>query len=419
MELILYDIKYRKAGMNRFHYAIIISLVLFSIASVFFFIPAESDFFSAADEGCYLRFAKAVSENGLGQFPYLIKYYSENIDSHLFPTPSRAGHILLTAIWLKLFGVSFTSLAWFSFSCYILFILACFYFSLKFFDKDIAYPFTLLVSSSPLIMAMGKRALADSTTNLFWALSIWTFMDFIISNKKSKLFIFAAVYSFCIIVKESSLVLTIFFALFFLLYKYYLKKPISTNYAILSLGIPIITAGVSLIALSGGIANFINLIKAVLDTHCGSAKLSDYAVLFCSGPWYRYIIDYLLLSPITTLLFIGYFGHVLASGKFEWKKIYFLLYFSIILAVFGALKHNKDVRLVVNMDMAIDLCSVWMLYELFKWKDPQKQALAIFISVAGIYLLNYSNFITLFCQYNIYDPITYWLLAAKKIIPYR
>jgi len=404
--------------MSRFHYLIAVCLIIFSAFSVYFFIQKEDEFFKTADEGYYFKFATIIAQKGIVAFPSLIKSYASDIEAHLFPPPSRAGHILLTALWLKLFGASFIALAKFSFFCYFLFIIINFYFAKKFFGKDIAYLFALLSASSPLVMAMGKRALADSNVNLFWALSIWTFMDFLITKKKSKFVLFLIAYSFCIVVKESSLALLVFFAAFFLIYKYYFKNNLFDTYFLGIIFIPLITVAVSYIFLFGGISNFLGLIKGIFDTHFGSVKLSEYAVLFCSGPWYRYIIDYLLLSPITTLLFTGYIGHILVSRKREWKIVYFLLYFIIVFIIFSSLKYSKVVRFVINLEMVMNLFSVFMLYDLFKQEDRKKQNNLVFISVIAIFFVNYLNYLSLFCLNNIYDPITYWLLAAKKIIPY-
>ena len=404
--------------MKKYQHVIIVCLILFSVFLLYFCIPEENRFIKDADEGYYFKFADIIAEKGISAFPPLIKSYAIDTQAHLYPPPSRVGHILLTALWFKIFGASFINLAKFSFFCYTLFILACFYFSKKIFSKNISYPFTLLVSSSPLIMAMGKRALMDSNVNLFWALSIWSFIDFLISKKKKKFSIFLLIYSFSIMVKESSLALMVFFIAFFLIHKYYFKNSISDLYLLGIIFIPLVLVGTFYISLLGGIANFISLIKGLLDTHFGSVKLSKYAVLFCSGAWYRYIIDYLLLSPITTLLFIGYTGYILVSRKWEWKITYFLLCFLIIFVVFSSLKYSKVVRFVIILDMVINLCSVIMLYELFRIKNKNKQALWVFISVIAIFFVNYLNFNYLFCELNIYDPVTYWLLMAKKIIPF-
>jgi len=405
--------------MDKTHRIIIIFLVLFTAVSLYFYIPAGKNFSAGPDESQYFKYATLVSQKGLSILPAFVNYYGNNVKAQLSPSPARMGHIILTALWVKIFGVSYTALAKFSFFCYLLFVITCFYFSRKFFGDEISYLFTLLISSAPLIMAMGKRALADSSSNLFWALSIWTFMDFLATQKKSKFLLFLAVYSFSITVKESSAILMIFFIVFFLVYKYYFKNPISDTYLLKIIFLPLVITGVFYIILLGGIPNFLFLIKSEFKMIFISVDSSEYAKLYCAGPWYKYLIDYLLLSPITTLLFLGYSGYLLVSRKWDWNKMYLFLYFVVIFGVFSTLKYGKIARFVMDIEMVIALFSILMLYELFRQRDINKQFKLIFISALAIFLVNYLNFYYFFCQYNIYDPVTCWLLAAMRIIPYK
>lgn len=403
--------------MTKFHHAVIICLILFAIFSVYLLIPSESGFLEGADEGYYFKYAANIIERGIAGFPELIKSYVKDPRFYLMPPPSRTGHILSAALWLRLFGVNFITLFKFSFFCYVLFILVNIYYSRKIFGRDISYLFTLLVSSSPLIMAMGRRAFLDSNVNLWWAVSVWAFLDFLISKNKIKFFVFLLSYSFCITVKESSLLLLVFFIISFFIHRYYFKNIISIRYLFGIIFIPLAIAGVFYTTLFGGVVNFIGLMKVILDVHFGSVNLSHYAVLFCSGPWYRYIIDFLLLSPINTLLFIGYTGYILICRKWEWNKLYFLLYFVVIFAILSSLKHTKVVRFVINLDMVIVLFSVFMLYDLFREEINQNKTQSIFILTIIIFFINYQHFFYLFCQQNISDPISYWLLVANKFIP--
>lgn len=403
--------------MSKLLRVVCLILILFSIITVFIVIPQEHEFAKGADEGYYFRYASLVYKNGIREFSRFINEYNTSPESFLFPKPSRIGHILLTACWFKFFGVSFVSLARFSFFCYLLFLLTCFCYSKKFFSRDIAYLFTLLVSVSPLIMAMAKRALSDSSLNLFWALSIWSFLDFLKTQKRYKFIIFLIIYSSSILIKESSLVLLLPFVLFSLLYKFFLKKPLSSAYILNTIFLPFCIVGILYLFLCGGISNCSQLIARSIDAHFIAVKESRYAVFFCSGPWYRYILDYLLLTPITTLLFIGYIGYEFVIKKWEWERYYFFIYILIVFLILGNLNYNKVVRFVINFDMVISLFSIFMLYEIFRQKNARNQVILVFSSVAVIFFINYMNFIKLFCQYNIYDPVTYWLLAASKLIP--
>ncbi|KPK41388.1 MAG: hypothetical protein AMJ78_05675 [Omnitrophica WOR_2 bacterium SM23_29] len=402
--------------MNKLYRLTTICLVLFSIFSVYVSIPSENNFFTAADEGFYFTFARLIRENGIAHFPALAKNYVSDKEVQIYPTPLRVGHILSTALWFRLFPNTYVSLARFSFFCFILFLVVSFYFARRNFGSDIAYLLVLLLSSSPLIMAMGRRALSDSYGNFLCGLTIWLFLDFLRRENKIKYFIFLIVYSLTVTVRESSVALLLFFVGFFLIYKHVYKRSISNTYLLGIILLPVFLVGTSYVILFGGVGSFIGLLREAVPLHFGTPP-SSYSLLYCTGPWYRFIVDFLLLTPITTLLFIGYFSYMLLTRKFEWRITYFMAYFTTIFILFSILKYDKVVRFVINLETVIALFSVTALYELFRQRNEKRQINLVFITTVVIFLINYLSFIDIFLFNGVYDPISYPLLVIRKFIP--
>lgn len=394
-----------------------ICLILFSIFMVYVTALKEEEFMHAADEGQYFRYADIVSKEGLSQLPVLLQYYLSDTTEQLFPNPARIGHVLMTALWFKIFPNTYVSLAFFSLLCFVSLLAVFLYFSTKFFGRQIGWLSTLVLSCSPLLMSSGRRVLQDSNLNLFWGLTVWLFLDFLIDKRRLKFILFILVYSAAITIKESSLILLVFFICAFLLFKYKYKQSISTSYLWGIIILPFIFSGALYVFLLGGCSNVVSLVQFMLRTHFPGVITNSYS-LYAMGPWYKYIIDYLILTPITTLLCIGYFLYVLFSRKFEWKIMYFMLYIVIVLTILGSMKYSKIVRFIAPLDMAVSLFSVLALYELFRHKRKDYQVYFVLGAVLGIFFINYQNFIELFCVKNIYDPISYLLLLCKGIIPY-
>jgi 4-amino-4-deoxy-L-arabinose transferase-like glycosyltransferase len=398
----------------------IICLVLFSVFSVFIAIPYEDNFAKSADEGYNLKFAKLINQNGIAEFPRLAKVYIDNAEARLFPPPSRVAYIIATAAWFKLFPSTFTSLAKFSFLCFALFLAVVFFFSRKHFGADIACLLTLLLSSSPLMMAMGRRALSDMFGNLLWGLAVWLFLDFLEKKDRPRYFIFILACCLAVLAKESAGLLLIFFTAFFLVNKYIYGQKIANTYLLGIIALPIISAGITYVFLFKGTSNAFSLANAVFGTHTNTilnAQTNRYALLYCAGPWYKYIVDYLLLSPITTLLFIGYYFHVVFIRKFELKAAYFMSYFTIVFIICGNLRYAKIVRYVVNLDTVIALFAVLFLYELFRQRNAERQTRLVFLTAVAIFFINYGSFIDIFCVNGVYDPVSYCLLSVRKLIP--
>ncbi len=252
--------------MSKIIYITLAGLILFSVLTVLFMAPK---YFIGSDEQYYFLFANQVIQSGIKQIPSLIEEYSSDKTAQLYPAPSRVGHILMTSLWLKLFGNNFVSLVRFSSFCFALFLLISFYFSRKYFGKDFAYLYVLLLSCSPLTMALAKRALSDMNLNLFWTISVWLFWDFLSNRKKSRYILFLIVYSISITIKESSIILLVFFILFYFLHKYLFKHNISDLYLLGLILVPFFLVGGTYVFLLGSFHNLISLIRAVLNIHLG------------------------------------------------------------------------------------------------------------------------------------------------------
>lgn len=376
----------------------------------------EDQFSPESDEGYYFHYAKVISEKGIAGFPELINWYASSEKARFHPTPSRAGYTLFTACLFKITGPSYTTLGTFSLISFLLFLFFSFYFSQKHFNTDTALFLTLLLSSSPLMLAMSRRALTDSVMNLMWGVTVWIFLDFLLAPRKKSYFIFLLCFSLSIMIKESTLVLLPFFLIAALIHKYAYKGEISWPCIIGTALWPIlIVISLYFVILSGG-GNFVVAVKSVLTTHFEAHHSNPYAIKYSSGPWFRYLVDFLLLSPISTLLFVGYSTHILITRKFQWKTTYFLLYFLIVYGILNSLGHSKVVRFVINLDMVISLFTVLALYELLGHQDQRIRDKRLVSCLTIIFFINFFTFTNFFYIDGLLDPISYHLLVLRHFI---
>jgi len=404
--------------MSRLYKITVLGLVLFSVLSVFISIPEESVYRTAADEGTYFFYATSVSKYGLSMIPEIGRVFVEREHLRLQPNPLRVGHILAISSWFKIFPQTYVSLACFSFLCFVLFLVVCFFFSRRLFGEDVAYVFTLFLSSSPLLMAMGRRALSDTHGDLFCGLAVWLFLDFLHNRKNAVYGLFLIAYSLAILARESSFVVWPFFVFGFIAWKYIYKNNVSLSYLAGIIFIPAVIVGTAYVFLFGGIKTSIDLLKTLFVTHAdASRQVSRFAIMYCSGPWYRYLIDFIILSPVTILLFLAFAGHKVLVRDMDWPVAYFLGYFIMMLAFFGSLENSKEIRILINLDMVVMLFSALCLWELFRFKKSEMSVHFVLIASVSVFFVNYVNFTELFYYRDIYDPISYALLWAKKIVP--
>lgn len=369
-------------------------------------------FMAGADEGYYLKYATYIGKNGLSGFPALFKDYLQ-AQEHWPPNPLRVGFILLSSLWLKIFGYSFLNLAYLSLFSYSVFLCLSFYFVKKYFGEKNAVLAVILLAFSPLNMALARRALMNAAVNPFTLCSIWLFFERLRERKNYKTVLFIALYSLTILIREDSVLLSVFFMFYILIHRKVFKRQVRLTDFLMITVFPAVIVGSLYTLIAGGFSNVIETARIILL----SQEPNHYALIFGSGPWYRYLIDFMLLSPWVSILAIAFAGSYFI--KKEWREeVVYLIILSISL-IFLLDFFTKNVRYLSILDLPLRLFAILMLNELTKRIFKDKSDAALIICVVLIVFFDFLSFLDLFIRQGIYDPVSYQLLQARHIIPWR
>ncbi|MDD2679845.1 MAG: glycosyltransferase family 39 protein [Candidatus Omnitrophica bacterium] len=394
-------------------YRLILALIILLAVTLVLVTFGQVRFFPGADEGCYLRYAAYIAEKGLSGFSAIFQGFVQD-EAHWFnPNPLRVGFIMLSAAWLKIAGYSFINLAFLSLFSYALFLGFSYYFARKYLGEQLALLLVILLAFSPLQMAMARRALMESTLNLFSILSIWLFWDYLKNRGRLKFILFVAVYIGSILIKETSVLLVIVFLLYFLAERFIYGKKTGLKAITALLFLPLIFTGLAYLAL-GCFPYMSDTLKILF----GHPQPASYATLFCSGPWYRYLIDYMLLSPWVVILAIGFIFSFFLQREEDALALYFIFVFLLTFILFSVFM--KNVRYVIILDTPLRLFSLLMLNSLARRVCPRQGHMKLtFVLVMVLVLFDCFNFYNLFIAKGIYDPTSFFLLKAKQIIPFN
>jgi len=393
-----------------------LALILLISISVFFIIKSLANiiFANQADEGYYLYYAKSISDNGITHFPDLFKFYLGDKANWVYPSPLRIGFITISSLFAKIFGNSFISLSLLSLFSFVVFLIVNFHFIKKYFSEKIALLSVALLAFSPINMAMARRALMDSTANLFICLAVWLFLDSLKEDRLLKKILFVLAYSAAILIRENSALLSIFFLAYILIRSSIIRENKARIADILTTTfIPFIIVGIAYIVAAGGVSQVANTARIILN----SPKTNLYAINFGSGPWFRYLIDFMLLSPWVLILFIGFIFYYIMKDKGQEEVNYLLFFFLSSIIIFSFF--TKNIRYLIFLDMPLRLSAILMLNELTKRIFKDRFFVALFIIVLLVSLSDYRSFDYLFVKNGIYDPVSCWLLQASRIIPWK
>ncbi len=390
-------------------------LVLMALASVLVSSNlGKNSYQLKADEGVYLHYAVQVAQQGLPAFPALFKGYLQGKrENQYFPTPLRLTTIGVDALAVRLWGPrpeSLQRVSWLSFLA--LLVLVFWSFRGRFGDWA-AYGTTLLLAVSPLHLAMARRALSDSWVALLTVASLMLFLRFLLDASRPRQWLWVSLlYGAAFLARESSVILIPVSWALMGWHAFRSRRRIAL-WPFLSVSLIPLAGAALLCALAAG-----GVMPAwkTLSVTCASVATNTYALHYGSGSWFRYVVDALLISPWTVLLYLLGLGALLA-GRSEDARLRAWMLVPILFV--GCLAWGtKNIRYALALEVPIRLGAVFFLW----WvtlgeKETVVRWIVLALAIAGIAWLDVRSFSDLFVARQMYDPVSFNLLAARQFLP--
>ncbi len=362
-------------------------------------------FMAHKDEGVYLYYASHIAEQGPAAFKGLTKTYLADERLHRYPPPFRLTTVGLQGLSVRLMGKSFRSLQAVSLGSFLL-LLVLFFFGLRrLFDEKTAFLAALLLSVSPLYLGLARRALSDSLVAALAVLCLLWFIRLLTSKKPSsrQSVGLAFLYMAAFLAREGNFLLVpLSLALAGFHWIWTRRRPPVLLLCAVSV-FPLVWALSAVVLVCGGWEPF----RQAFLANFHSVDNNPYALQFGSGPWFRYLVDFLLISPATTLFYLVWIGCLIAGGEREEGWVLWALVPVLFLLL--SAPFTKNVRYALMLEAPIRLGAAGLLRK----QKPFYLALA----VAGLLFLDGLAFCDLFVSSNLYDPVTVNLLALRGFLP--
>ena len=378
-----------------------------------------------ADEGYYLRDAIRIAEDGPRAFPALCRDYLDHAQTRqYFPHPLRLTTLLLDAAAVRLSGPSFTSLQQLSLLAFLALLIFMLCGLNRTLDERTALWGTLLLVVSPLHLAMARRALADSLVATLLVACLGLCIRAVTTEKgNTRQWWFVAVaYMVTFLAKEGAVVL-IPMSVFFIGWHAVRHRRRLPLWPLCAVSLVPLIGALGLVSLAaGGFA----IAWQVLSVSLASAATNPYLLQYGNGPWFRYLVDYLLLSPCTTLLYVLWLGYLigarihpaLKSGVNDER----LWAWALVPVLFIACSapFTKNVRYALVLEVPMRLGAAWLLQQLGGAHASARWAtIRIAILVAVLAWIDLHAFSRVFVVGDVYDPVSLLLLAVRRFLPMR
>jgi 4-amino-4-deoxy-L-arabinose transferase-like glycosyltransferase len=393
--------------MNRRTTALL--LLVFIAGAALRIVVNDVEEYAPDDEAVYVRTTAFLCQHGWTSYPALVRDYLANREAWAYPHPMRWGHFALTTLACKLSAkCDARTLADLSTAAGIVSILLIFLLGRELLGAEVALIAAALTVTSPLQLAMGRRALQDEVFCASVLLTLWLCARAVRATEatRRRLLLWAssiAAMTLTLGIKESSILLYPAFLLFLVTLAPTPRRRALPGIAALAVLPPLLHAAVTM-ALCGGLRAYLDLIHVVMTA--ASSSNTPFAQQYSSGPFHRPLFDLLILSPLVMVLAIA----GAARSRRDRALDALSLFAAATLIVFGLLA-LKNVRYVIPVDAVARLLAASVLASL-----PRRPWLLLG-AIGVIAVTELRLFFDLFEMADIYDPLTESLLRALKAIP--
>ncbi len=367
------------------------------------------------DEALYRNYLWELIRGGLGSYPDIVDgylAYQKTIPGSILP-PTRFLYILCAYGWHGLFGTE---------------PLACFYavsrlFSIGtllvaggfarrlFADRRLALAMVALMAFSPLQIHLAQHALVDGFFE-FWALlTLWALWEALQQpGHRPWLATYTAGLALMVATKENAFFVFVAILAVLAANRWLRFGTVSRGLLALTFTGPVI--GVAILTnVAGGLGTLIEVYRLGVPKNLHL----EYAIATGDGPWYRYLLDLLTISPVVFLLGVGMILQL--RGRREDRPLWFVAVFVAASYVLMAnVKYGMNLRYASIWDLPLRALAVGQVALLAAQGGERWRSLAMGAVVAGLCAFDLDQYYRLAVQFPLYELVPVDLLRALNVI---
>ena len=363
------------------------------------------------DEGLYREYVNALSKGGLSSYPDIVEGYidvQKKLPGSILP-PLRFLFIFTGYVWHSLVGSEtlegLHQVASF-FSMLTLALATFFVWRIR--GPSWAIAIAALMAAAPTQIHMSQHALVDGFFTFWATLTLWLFWENLQAPRDWRwLAAYIIALALLVLTKENSFFVWI--ALIALLItNRWLQIGIVTREIVIATILGPLLGVVVLIFLAGGIDIFIQSYRLSV----GKNFQLQYAVLTGDGPWYRYLVDLLLGSPIVLILAMG---NVFRLNREMKPELFMSIFIAASYLVMCNVKYGMNLRYANMWDLPLRFLAFSQIVWLASFAKRFQTAIIVAM-VALLAAIEFHQYIVLAVRFPLYELITHDLLKALSIL---
>jgi 4-amino-4-deoxy-L-arabinose transferase-like glycosyltransferase len=364
------------------------------------------------DEGIYSGYVRTALKEGVWNYPEIIHAYVQwqKERSDAIVPATRIG-FLLPASSLAAIGHldPLTALRCVSLVSSILLLFAAAIIGSRLGGSAHMLLFTALMAVAPLQIHLAQRSLIDGYF-AFWAVVCAWFLWESLQNPEQKAWLFAYGVSLFVLVLTKENAAFVFLTLLGVLVVFAICRLGRPSLALILMSAIAPALAVAVLAgLVGGVREWIAFYSMFIQ----KSRLLPYPIRFQDGAWYRYLVDFTLLSPCVVALVFGALFQLKKESK---PEIFWSLFLGASFVVMSSVPYGMSLRFAAYWDFPLRWLAASQVLQLarkFPRIGPAIPRTVVILILAAIDLFQYWRY---FVHGGIYDPVSFHLLHASKLI---
>jgi len=363
------------------------------------------------DEGMYRGYLITLIDGGLGSYPQIVEHYIElqgRLQRSILP-PVRFLYIFSGYLWHQLFGSEALASLNYVASCFsILTLFLSAIFALRLAGPPASLAVTALMSVAPTQIHMSQHALIDGFFT-FWALlCLWLLWENLGAPRDWRWLVGYMLALCCLVLtKENAFFVFVALAAIIIVNHWLQFGTVTRELLLATIAGPLLGVAV-LIFLAGGLNNLLTTYQLLVS----KASQTPYAILTGDGPWYRYLADLLLVSPVILILALGSIFRLDRSKK---PELYMSVFIAASYLVMCNVKYGMNLRYANIWDMPLRFLAFGSLAGLAA-PIRRYRNMVLGVAVTLICAIELRQYYILAVQYPLYELITHDLMRALHIL---
>lgn len=362
------------------------------------------------DEGLYGEYVVELVKQGVTSYPDLAELYvkRQQEEATVFLPPTRFLYIFSGYLWHQITGANaIVSLRAISCLFSILLLFAAGGFAWRLAGRAWGLGVFALMSCAPTQIHMAQHGLIDGFF-AFWAtLCLWLLWE----NLKRpgdplRLSLLAVCLALMVLTKENAMFAYVGLLVLLAANKWLRFGTVTRSLLLVMVAGPLAGAAV-LVALCGGIQTCIQIFQLVVS----KASVSPYSISTGDGPWYRYLVDLLLASP---LIFLLTWGAIVRLKPGDTSAFYLLTFIIGTYVLMCNVRYGMNLRYTNMWDMPMRYLAIGCIADLTR--SCRRREMIIVLAVIFLCAMDLRQYYIFFVQHDLYELVTGALLRALQIL---